>query len=915
MTLWFYDGAFAEPNTATAFEDTDSEWYEALSPDNLEVKEPTQKTSAPAVCGAEFAPGTKSKNQHPDNLLAVHALVLDVDYWQGKPAFTEQDLRDRLAGFRFIAWTTFSSTPDTLKWRVVLPLDSPMPPQKFKSLWRKVNEALDGAMAEGSVSDPGRLGFFGTVQSETAKEHYHYFIAAGERLNWVDFELEDSEIGLRKALEPADLSRAPDWSSDEEALRQAKRYFGKVGADVDVGSRHETLLRASCKLWWDWALPSKDAVYAVLSQVNGNFAEPKSDDEVWKEVEAGHERTMGEGRVEQPTHYGSEREPVARATRQGVQDHARSLKRQGREDARAKGRALLAMTNGEAYAEPLEAKALGLGCASEVATVRPREQPERLLHRMRISLQVQRKKSTVHPVPTDQELLSKIRWKQNEIRRRLDDRERDRQDQQRRDILTAFEGTRDAGYTAKEYKEFEARGHGDDRWILQHGRSYYFFVAGEYKGPYDEKTAGNFATTLLSPASDRLKLSFVDEKGKVRQRTLDELTREYGTFVNTVEHCMFATQTSFVEENKRLVLTPLKQRTIEPKFVPEVDRWLRLLAREQFERLQLWLASVPSLDRELSALVLVTEPNQGKKLLADGLNRIWQASGCRALEKSQPADYLRSPLMLCDERVPFWWRNDVSARVRELLSENQRVSRVGFTSTDVSGYVRLMFHGNSVASLWRNVEELTNQEREATMHRLFTIDTRGNTEAGEYLQSLGTMHRQFVTHDLIAQHVLYLRDTVSIPTERFVVHDAQKVPENEKQELLMNPDQLNDKTVQRVGSWLFAVLAEKRLPGWGLCCFQGKLYASTTKILAEWEKYSDDGRKIQGKKLTPALLAFCGEVRRLYIEDKGSRQKVNYHEFSLDKFEHFLRENSMPYEDLEDGILEVATRRVAIAKA
>lgn len=901
MTLWFYDGAFAKPHEAAPFEDSDEEWHDALG--EVRVCDEAHKTSSPAVCGAEFAAGSKTKAQTPDNLLSVHALVLDVDDWSAREPFTEEELREILAGFRFVAWTTWSSTPERLKWRVVMPLETPMPPTKFLSLWRKLNEVLENTMAEASVSDPGRLGFFGTVRSETAKENYSYFIAPGERLDWTLFDLDEEELGLRRALTPADLTRSPDWSTDDEALRGAKRYYGRVGSDVEQGGRHEMLLRASCRLWWDFAAPHEDWVHEVLTVINNNFPEPKDDSEVWKEVVAGQERTLGENRIEQPTMYGAEREPVARATKLAISEMAKTLKRQSSEEKRAKGRALEAIGKGFAYAEPVEARALAFASATELAQSFARESPDRLLDLMRPSLQAQRAKSSVHPVPTDAELLSKIRWKQNEVRRRIDDREKDKADSQRQRILTAFGGQRDTPYTSREYKEWEAEGHADNLWILQKDREYWFFINGEYMGPVAEKTASTFATTYLAPAHEHLELSFIDDKGKVKERPLDALVKDYGTYVTNIEHCLYTTKSAFLPETHTLVVAPLKPRPLEAAFVPEVDKWLRAFAGPQYADLELWLAACGSFDRELSALLLVTEPNQGKKLLVDGLVRIWQQAGVKSLEKATPLSWQLCPVLLCDERVPFYWRQDVAARIREALSETNRDLKPGVS---LKGYLRLVFMGNSAGMLWRQVEALTKTEREATRQRMLTIDSRGSREAEYVLQKMGSSHRHFVSQDLIAKHILWLQDTVSIPADRFVINDVLSA----RPQAALSADHRGNEVVDEIGLWLYRVFADKRTPGSAFWGYDNDVLVHVNEFLKAWPSYSADKREMDKHKLSLFLSAFCSEQSDRYvITAKGQQQRVRLRQFRLDAYEEWLAEQGLDVEDVVDGLLDVVSRK------
>jgi hypothetical protein len=262
MKVWLYAGAFSQPDTAVEFVDDDTEWTEILSEPEV-VTDKAKKTAAPAVCGAEFRPGATSKEQSGDNLHWSHALVLDVDYYEHPEAsrypsrapFTPDELKARMdeLGVRYIAFTTWSSSASCWKWRVVVPFSSPMPPTYYGPLWDVLNEHLEGTMSE-ATRDVGRLGFVKIVNSEGNRDAYRWWIGEGPRLDWSALGLvPESDTTMKRALTPADLTRSPDWSSDAEALQAARRYFKNVGADVEEGNRHETLLRVGCKLWWDWA--------------------------------------------------------------------------------------------------------------------------------------------------------------------------------------------------------------------------------------------------------------------------------------------------------------------------------------------------------------------------------------------------------------------------------------------------------------------------------------------------------------------------------------------------------------------------------------------------------------------------------------------------------------------------------------
>lgn len=915
MTFWFYDGAKAPPSTAAPFEDTDEEWRDALSEvdvvsvvegDGYASRLQARKLASPAVCAGEFKPGTEDKFQSSDNLLASHGLVLDVDVWQkpGRPdvePFTAEDLKERLEGFRFIAWTTFSSTPDTRKWRVVIPFDSPMPTSKYASLWKIINEALADTMGA-NTKDPARLGFFRTVNSEIAKAHYQWFINPGERLDWSLYDLLEEEVGLRRALTPADLSRSPDWSSDEAAKERAKKYYRAVGRDVEVGDRHATMLRASCRLWWDWAAPTAQWVFDVLNLVNNNFAEPKPESEVWKEVQAGHDRVMGEQRVEQPTTYGAEREPETKATKTGIIERGKALKRQAREEDRVKGRALTAIGHGEVFAEPIEARKVTMDVAAELATLYSREMPERLLDLMQMSLAAQRDRSATHPIPTDQEILSKIRWKQKEIRQRADDREKVKNDELRRTIMKAFNGQRDTPYTQKEYRDFEAAGFNDDQWILQHGKDYYFMVGGEYQGPYTKDVAVNFARVWLSPAYDRLKLTYIDKQNNIRDRTLDELVRSYGTYIDRVEKCSYASKSTLVEIERKLML-PMLLRPVQAEYIPEVAQFLKCLAQGQVEQLLTWCAGLTSTDRELSALMFATTRNQGKALFANGVARLWSEGGIPSLHDYKPSMYEQCCVFSCDEHLPPSWIKKPTATLRRFLSEAVRDIKKPYGSPySVIGFPRLIFAANDL-SMFGTAEDLDAEGEAAALDRFLLIDTRGNTDAEKYLKSLGSYHRKFVTEDLIAKHVLHLRETRNLPSERFII--SSKNTAQVRNILYANNNDfvlLYDWIVQYLVNGVYtsdALVMDSNDPG--------VLYVNFGALVKAWAYVDKKG--VSPTNLGRVMRTVCSSGR-YGIYSNQTRSKTWFRRLRMDLFEQWMLEtaNLDPIE-VQDALVRFAAKK------
>lgn len=811
MKLWLYDGAFSQPDTATEFVDDDSEWAEILSEPEV-VTDKAQKTAAPAICGAEFRAGATSKEQSGDNLLWSHALVLDVDYWEhpatsrhpSRAPFTPEELKARMdeLGVRYVAFTTWSSSAACWKWRVIVPFSSPMPPTYYGPLWDVVNEHLDGTMSE-ATRDAGRLGFVRIVNSETNRDAYRWWVGSGPRLDWSALGLvPESDTTMKRALTPADLTRSPDWSTDAEALQAARRYLRAVGGDVEEGHRHETLLRIGCKLWWDWAF-NEDQVRELLQFVNAQFPMPKGDDEVEKEIVASYDRTLGLRRVEQPASYGEQREPVAKLTKTSIAELGKRLKARNREQDRVVGRALVNVAKEKAFGEPAEAKALIMRSVEVLAREYNHETPERIVDLLRASLIAQRAISAQHPLPTDGDVANKVRHTQHATRQRLDERQRTADDKMKDAIRVGTNGKRDTPYSEKELREWSKRGFTEHDWIVRSGKNYHFFVDGRYDGEWDEGSAAMSVYAKLAPACGkepgRLKLQFVDKDGNARDKPFAQILREYGRAAKNVVYSMFEEHPRF-DEASQTFFNAICERdpTLDAHYDAEIDEWLGLLGQDKAELLRDWLAASIVLDNSISALHLATPTNSGKNLIVNGLSRLWHGHYQNLRDYS--ALLLKdSPLVFCDEGLPYKWLYSFSTLLRAMTSQSIHTARdTGFSTLRIHGYPRLIFAGNDALVQFEQ-ERLSSESLEATTKRFVSI-VHTNRDAKAYLEqpSIKSKIPKWVESGF-ARHVLWMNEHRVIDTKkRFLVEDTRPT------ELVTG---LTSKATDRISRWVYTSLA------------------------------------------------------------------------------------------------------------
>lgn len=887
MTLWLYRNAFADADEGAAFEDTDENWLEGLSePDIVEKKD---KNNSLAVCGAEYPPGVKSRAK--SEVIWSHALVLDVDVWAEHEPWTLDDLKDIFEGFRFIAWNTYSSTPDCPKWRVVLPLSEPMPPGKYRALWEVMNDLLEGTMAS-NTADVTRLGFIGTLGSQVGKDHYQYHINPGRRLDWTAFDLEDEELDLLgRALEPADLSKSPDWTSDAQALNDARRYFRRVGDDVQVGGRHETLLRASCRLWWDWAAPGEDFVREVLTMINNNFEDPKDEEEIEKELKAGYERVFGESRVEQPNFYGAEREPAVRATKEGVQTLAKRLKNRNNDRDRTVGRVLTHMASGRrAYADPNEVRPATFWAAGALAQEFFQEKPERLLDLMRPALVTQRADKT-SPVPTDAEILQRVRWVQASKRKRVEEQQKSNLDKRKQHIKEAFGGDRDTGYTAREYRKFAANGLKNNQWILQGGKmgkDFYFFVDGDYKGPFGKDAAVNFAQIFLAPAHDKISLSKTDQKGEVKERPLDELVKEHGTYFMRVEKTFSGVETALRNGVLHKPLPPHRP-VLEPRRSAFVDAWLDRLGQEQSEELKEWLAALTAFDRPAPALYLSTPTGSGKSLLAEGIARLWTTKGLPGFDGGRRFNPDRCPLIHIDGRLPARWRRDGEALIALHGWAKKKAHSIS-EFEEVIGFPRILLTKKN-PDMFADQNMGDDQSDDRLLSRAVSVVHNTSLEASDFLDSKSPREiRELVSGDEIACHMLWLRDQIGVQE---LFHDQSD------NRFLVQVSRAASRNGHRVLEWLYSYLLLNRFTAAAVVNFAGEIHVSPANLAAIWRNFSDE--KMSGAAIQKALMEIGDKVE--YLVQK--RRALKYVKISDDLIKFWCESNGVAFSDVQEAKVEL----------
>ncbi len=130
------------------------EWLRSRTPT-------TGEKDGPYLVFADF--GTEPVGDPPtigtrdyDHLQASYAVPLDLDV--GQYNWTAETIRTRLNGYQFIAWTSYSHTPERPRWRVVVPVERGMNQDEHRGTWVVLN-SLFAQDCGASSKDATRLNY------------------------------------------------------------------------------------------------------------------------------------------------------------------------------------------------------------------------------------------------------------------------------------------------------------------------------------------------------------------------------------------------------------------------------------------------------------------------------------------------------------------------------------------------------------------------------------------------------------------------------------------------------------------------------------------------------------------------------------------------------------------------------------
>ena len=920
MLFLYLDKFVSDPHDEQAvqqLEDDQQTWLELLDqPDEAGPvdSEPGGKDFAPVICGASYFLAAKTRDK--DGVEAVHTLVLDVDSDTSEAGRVpnETELRAALAGIRHIVYASPSHTTANPRWRVLLPLLTPLPPKKHRSLVALLSDGLvpgfSGCINVEATGDPCRLGF---VHVTKHPEDYVWWSGAGSKLDWSALDLEDEDWS---AAPLGGLERSALWTDRDVALRAALKAHDVTGQGIGRGQgRTMCLWETALTLWWAWAAEDEDFVLEVLRHVNANFLEPEDEEELERKCREAHQRTIGERRRGQGNGaYGWRREPQVVVSYQTIQQHARRLKQRHNPEMALIGDALGRLAKGESLSDDPETwRGLVTKCSHELARAFPSESAERVAQFFRPSLAAMRAAGAA--VPTDGEVQAYVATRLESVRRQRAEAAKRTDAKMRAEIEGATRGERATKYTSQEVEAWRQRvGLRDDNWVVVSQHARFCFCNGTWVGPYTKDEFEAQVHHDLAAASDFVQLrKFNENKQQWEKMPAQKVLQEYGCTAST--RVDFVCERAYFDvEKNELVLAGPKRREIGAKFHEEVDQWLRVLCgRETGENFSFridpddgrsvctgadwtsptdkerlveasgmarhgdeydvvcdWLASVTQLDRPCAALYLHGVHSIGKGLFADGVGRIWNRAPLPlqvAFAKFN-APLLQTPLIWVDEGLPD--SRNLSVLLRQALAAREhQYQRKYVDGGEVHGCLRMIFTANTLDLFHKANEALKREDVEALSLRFVYV--RARQEAAWYLDTISPRHRDFVERNMIAEHALWLCErrwsSVRHRDKRFLV----SAPNNAVSETVA----LSADTVSEVCTAICDALVKSattangvaKTPGWLVVKPGGEVFVAPRGMQDEMVRAigaSQIARSMSATSVSRAVAAVAAQSETIY---------------------------------------------------
>ncbi len=455
------------------------------------------------------------------------------------------------------------------------------------------------------------------------------------------------------------------------------------------------------------------------------------------------------------------------------------------------------------------------------------------------------------------------------------------------------------------------------RSIIQYRDSYYIydFRIEQYTGMKKPSELIPVLRDAWADGPDTLDIEYENAKGKTCIKAAPQIAQEYCTNTDKVIGFMTEGESWFeIKKGRSTFHEAIAQPQVtEAVYDEQIDLWLKLMVgsgrckptkrfpegRPVIDLLFDWIAAVPQLGSQNSALYLDGFGGAGKGLLSNGLSRIWHNGGPTEFELvtgSFNNDIARCPLLRIDEGLPDK-RGDITKKLRSMLgTQSFTLNEKNLPTRVVNGAIRLIICANNDRVLNTGDADYSQRDIEAISKRILYIPTQ--KPASDWLEEHnenGALTTEWVDGHGIAKHCLWLRDNRKIVRGgRFMVEGGET---GMHRQMIMGGD-----TNGLIYEWMVRFASDpdpvnKRYrSAQSMPLAQtgdGELLVNAEAVISCWDCYMKHAKLPKSDRIGPALGKLSYRTARL--GPRGARQR--FHAIKADMILEWCERHQIGNED------------------
>jgi hypothetical protein len=227
------------------------------------------KEALPMWSPATYREGYRNRDYH----IASHAIAYDFD--KGAPRAAIVASFGACAGF---AHTTWSSSPECLRWRVVVRLSRPVDADEHDRVWKAGAECAErtGLALDYNAKDASRAWAL-----PAARPGYEYLLLGGSPIR--------VEAALDRFPAPSEMPVAPPVAP-ADAYDRARKYVAQMPEAISGAGGHAATFKAALVLTRGFNLSDGEALALLVNEYNPRCAPPWSRRELQHKIKQARQR-------------------------------------------------------------------------------------------------------------------------------------------------------------------------------------------------------------------------------------------------------------------------------------------------------------------------------------------------------------------------------------------------------------------------------------------------------------------------------------------------------------------------------------------------------------------------------------------------------------------------------------------------